>query len=306
VLALLLVGCGSQVAGTPGSSTSAPAAATCPDPVHLAPQGVEGAGSDPLPDDLRASAVIACSLENRPVPGDGVWSFVVEKKAAAGPRLDQLVTALRAKDEPTPVTLGCNAILILVRWFAVVDQDGTWVRPRVPITACGQPQDAVLKALDALSWTTVSATKATQVSTEADVARDAAATAAGCVTPFKDMLAIEAGYTAPKSSPGPWPDLGGTVTAVCRYSAAPDEDGTPLLTFESGYKATVAQAAALSAAWKQTGPVAGCGLQHTVVTVLFTANNGWHLVEDDGCHRVLDGDNGTWGQATPELLAALR
>lgn len=308
MLVLVLTGCGTQVAGAPGSSTpsSAPAVATtCPGAADLTPRGADDSAAGPLPTDLTATAAIECFTENRPVAGDGVWTFVVENKAEAGPQLDQLVAALRAKDEPRPTNVACTAILIVVRWFALVDQNGAWVRPRVPITSCGQPQDAVLKALDALTWTTVSATKTTQVSTEAQAKKDAEAAAAGCTTPFKDMLAIEAGDSAPRSSPGPWPSLGGTLATVCRYSAAPDKDGTPLLNFESGGRASAAQAAAVSAAWMATGPVADCSLKHTVVTVLFTATNGWYLVENDGCHRVLDGDNGTWGQATPELLAAL-
>ena len=299
---ILLSGCGTQ-AGTTASGSPSTVASTCPSATELVPQGVSGNGTVPLADAVSLSAAIECVVEDRPVAGDGVWSFVVEKRATAG--LDRLATALRAKDEPTPTDQVCALMLVVVPWFAVVDSHGAWLRPRVPTTSCGDPQPAVTSALDALAWTTVSATKATQVSTQAQAQKDADAAAAGCATPFKDMIAIEEADKAPTSGTDRWPRIDATGATVCRYTAGVDEDGMPALAFASGHRATATEAAAIADGLSATGPVAVCHVKHTAVAVLTTPGGAWYLVEDDGCHRVLDGNRGAWGQATRGLLAAV-
>jgi len=303
---LLVTGCGSQVGPASSSSPSAgpTVAGRCPSAAELMPQGVAGNGTVPLADDVSVTAAVECVVEQRPVAGDGVWSFVVEKRATA--RLDHLATALREKDEPTPADQACALVLVVVPWFAVVDARGTWVRPHVPATSCGDPQPAVMSALDALVWTTVSATRTTQLTTEAQAKRDAAAAAAGCATPFKDMIAIEEADKAPTSRSDRWPPIDAAGSTVCRYTAGVDTEGMPSLTFASGHRATGARATAIAAALSATGPVQPCTARHRAVTVLTTSGGAWYLVEDDGCHRLLDGDHSVWGQATPDLLTALR
>jgi hypothetical protein len=79
----------------------------------------------------------------------------------------------------------------------------------------------------------------------------------------------------------------------------------PLLTFVSGEKLTAAQSASVVTALATSGPARPCATVHTEVVGLFTEQNGWVLVETDGCRRVEAGDTGGWRQATPDLLALL-
>ena len=299
--ALLLAGCGSR-GGPEPSGAATVAAHTCPKATDAMPQGLTSFGPERLSDATRVTAVVECIVENRIVPGDGEWSYVVEKRASTD--LDALATALRADDEPVPWSQGCSAVLVLLVWFAVETDDGTWLRPRIPETSCGEPQAAVSAALDAMTWTTVSATKSQQVRSQKAVETASRAGAAGCPDAFKDMLVIEAADRTPRSGPITLGSPTGAVS-VCHYAAGKDSDGSPMLTFASGRRVSTATAAALAAAAGASRPVATCSRPHTRVTGVQAATGAWLLVEADGCHRVLDGDTNGWGQATPALLAAL-
>jgi hypothetical protein len=299
--ALLLGGCGSRALPEPTGAATV-AARACPAVTEAQPQSLTSSGPERLGSDTRLAAVVECLVENRPVPGDGIWSYVVEKRATA--HLDALAAALRADDEPVPWNQACTADLQLVVWFAVVTDDGTWLRPRIPMTSCGQPQPAISAALGALTWTTVTARKGQQVQTQAVVEAEASAGAAGCATAFKDLVAIESADRSP--TPGPL-TLGSPTGAVsvCRYRAATDADGTPMLSFVSGRRVSATTAARLAAAVAASGPVGACTEPHSRITVVQAETSGSVLVEDDGCHRVLDADTGGWGRASPALLAAL-
>ena len=309
--ALLLSACGSVVpsgnpagSGIPGGSDTPSAStqsrcsvATAADP------GRSATSAAPLAASAAPVAVIECTTETRPVAGDGTWSYVVEKRAAAG--FEPLVAALRAPDEPDVPGTGCSLMLILLPWFALEMPDGTWVRPRIPTTACHDPQWQVLQALRKLSFTTVSATRTTQVETQAEVERDARAAHAGCDVMVKDMLAVEDSFGAPK--PGRM-SLGGSPGAVrvCHYRAGTDRDGSDVLTFLRGAgRVDPAAAAGLGAALASSRPLRPCTRRHTVVDSLQSSTGGWFLVELDGCHRVLDVERSAFAQATPQLLAAL-
>jgi hypothetical protein len=163
-----------------------------------------------------------------------------------------------------------------------------------------------MEALHSLTWTTVDATKASQVSTQAQALRDAAAASAGCPTPFKDLIAIEEADNATTKGADAWPGIDARGATVCRNTASIDNDGMPILDFAARHRATANQATLIAAALAATAPVQACHTQHTAVTVLTTSGGAWYLVEDDGCHRVLDGNRSAWGQATPALLDALR
>jgi hypothetical protein len=93
---------------------------------------------------------------------------------------------------------------------------------------------------------------------------------------------------------------------VCRFGAGKDTDGLPVLTFVSGERLSAASSATVVTALAASGPAKPCTVPHADVAGLFTEQNGWALVELDGCHRVEGGDSGGWRQATPELLALLR
>ena len=75
--------------------------------------------------------------------------------------------------------------------------------------------------------------------------------------------------------------------------------------FRSGEKLAPAASAKVISTLEASGPEQPCTVAHTRVVGIFSAQNGWALVEGDGCHRVHGGD-GAWRQASAELLALLR
>jgi hypothetical protein len=307
VLFALITGCASPQSGavllspTVGSG-SVPAA--CPSAEQLGSSGGAGIVAAPLPGDLAVTEVVECSVEDRPVAGDGVWSFNVEKRSIVG--IERLLATLRTKDEPAPANLTCALVGITLPWFALVDTRGNWVRPHLPLTMCGAPQPAMMSALAAVSWSTVRATKDKQVTTQAQATAEAQAAAVGCATPFKDMISIDASFRVPTSSPSGLLGSPQTGFTVCHYAASKDPGGMPLLTFISGRRVSGTAAATLANALMAAGPVQPCQLAHTTVIGIFTSASDWLLIEDDGCHRVLDGGNNSWSQATPALLATLK
>jgi hypothetical protein len=300
---LLLAGCGSRGVPEPSGAATVSARA-CPAAADAMPQGLTSWGPERLGADVRVSAVVECVVENRVVAGDGQWAFVIEKRATAD--LGPLLIALLAEDEPIPWSQGCAANMELLPWFAVVTDDGTWLRPRIPVTSCGQPEPAVFAALQELRWTTVSTTRSQQLRSQKALKTEARAAAAGCPNGFKDMLAVEAADRTPATGPITLGSPTGAVS-VCHFVAGRDSDGSPAqtLSFTSGRHVPAATAARLAAAAAASGPVAACTKPHTRVAEVQAATGGWLLVELDGCHRVLDGDTHGWGQATPALLAAI-
>ncbi len=96
-----------------------------------------------------------------------------------------------------------------------------------------------------------------------------------------------------------------SAVTLCRYAAEKDADGSPLLHFRSGEKLGRAASAALVSALEASGPEKPCTVEHTTVVGLFTEQNGWALIETDGCHRVHGADARSWRQASPGLLARL-
>jgi len=302
----LLTACGTQTAerpvASPQPSVSGPVCATAP----VSPSGDIYSSADGvrLPEDFTAVAVVECVVEARPVAGDGSWDFLVEKRATSG--VEAFAAALRRPDEP-PTDGVCPAIGYLVPWFVLVDASHRTVHARIPATACGQPQGDAMTTLKALSFVEVSATRRDQVQTEAQVKVGAAAAAVGCSTPFKDMIAItDADKGSMTSASDPILGTSPGLVTLCRFSAGQDTDGMPMLTFVSGEKLTAAQSASVVTALAASGPAQPCRAAHTEVVGLFTEQNGWALVELDGCRRVTSGDTGGSRQATPDLLAQLR
>ena len=117
----------------------------------------------PVPEGFVATSVVECVVERRPVAGDGVWNFLVEKRATAN--IDAFVTAIRRPDEPTPTPVGCNAVGYGMPWFALVDASGQVAHTGIPADSCGQPQTEGRAALGALQFVDVSATRRDQVQT---------------------------------------------------------------------------------------------------------------------------------------------
>ena len=304
-LVLGVSGCGSVPApATTTTSTTVTPATTSPCPTtadatsFFPAQDARGT----LPDDFVPTEVIECVVASKSFAGEGVWSVLQERRARTG--IEALVAAMRLPSQPTPAQQACDAMLVVVPWFGFFDARGHWLRVDVPRDSCGKPLGAVRTALDALTFTTIRETRLHQDLTPEQARLESEATALGCTTQFKDMIAIvDADPGAPRTVPGSV--LGGArPTALCRFSAAADAQGMPMLTFVSGERPSAGQGAALAAALEAGGPVRPCTARHTSVVGLFTAGNDWVLVEVDGCHRVYGG-SAHWRQAAPALLAAL-
>jgi hypothetical protein len=68
--------------------------------------------------------------------------------------LGRLMTALRAPSAPPDSNVACLDQATYVPWFVLVGRNGRVIRPKVPVTVCGDPSPAVLASLNALRWTT--------------------------------------------------------------------------------------------------------------------------------------------------------
>jgi hypothetical protein len=74
----------------------------------------------------------------------------------ADQNLGPLAEALRATSgSPRPGKM-CPQFVIIPPQIVLAAADGTMIRPRLPVTDCGQLQHGVISALDALRWRTVS------------------------------------------------------------------------------------------------------------------------------------------------------
>jgi len=317
---LVLSGCGTQVASgtasiavstpsvvTPSVSSSQTEAAATECPTDAGLQVFSGAQNQIPPllaADVTVVAAIECSIDSRPIPGDGLWSFKIEKRVNAGPAVDRLVAALRSGDEPSTGQV-CIGVGVALPWIALLDDHGVPVRPRMPVDACGGPKGVVLDALAAMPWIKVNETKDVQVETQAQVDRDAAATSVNCSTDWKDMISIGEAAEPPSSGSGQWSNIAADGASLCHYSASGDSGGMPMLSFLSGTKLSGDAATKISAQLAATTQVQPCQLKHTSVALLFVPSGNDYLIEEDGCHRIVDGNNSAWGQASPDLIAAI-
>jgi hypothetical protein len=88
------------------------------------------------------------------VPGKGRWLTAILEKADQN--LGPLTEALRATSgTPRPGKM-CPQFVILPPQIVLAATDGMMIRPRLPVTDCGQLQHGVISALDALRWQIVS------------------------------------------------------------------------------------------------------------------------------------------------------
>ncbi len=265
-VAFLAVGCGSviaPVATSPPATPASTAASRCPTPTDLGAFPPDQAAEGSLPPDFVPTSVIQCDVVSKPFAGEGVWSVLQEREAGWG--IDALVAAMRLPSQPTPAVWGCDDVLVVVPWFGFLDASGRLLRVDVPRDACGKPLPAVLNAFRALAFTTIHETRLHQEQTPEQAALEARATALGCVSQFKDMIAITEGDPGqPSTVQRPVLGAGQVPTVICRYAAAADAQGMPLLTFVSGHRPSVAQASQVAATLRKTGAVRPCSTRHTL------------------------------------------
>lgn len=177
LVTLAAVACGtvSAPAGGAAPATSRPASAAPaptapasgapsrapvpPEPVPIVPgktacTGWPSAPSGSLPTSFVPVSVLRCVTGYTTVPGKGRWLTAILEKADQN--LGPLAEALRAASgDPRPGEM-CPQFVIIPPQIVLTAADGTMIRPRLPVTDCGQLQHGVISALDALRWQTVS------------------------------------------------------------------------------------------------------------------------------------------------------
>lgn len=287
-LVVLLSGCGdgpvSVPSGTPEVHPSWPG---CPSEA--------GPGNAELPrldDGFTPVAVVVCGLGSLELRAGG--SVVSERRSES---VAALVTALRLPDQP-PAKGPCPAIGLQTPWLALLDAQGRWVRPGVPLSSCGQPRPEVLAAVRDLPLTTVTAPKVTGTAS-------AAAAAAGCRENWAEMVSVQAGFGGSAAPPSGYAPTPSTPMRLCVYDVPPAEQGTgkPTGTFVRGGPMAPRRWAAVRDELPQGVAARPCGEHAGKFALLFAGEREPIYVELDGCRRVLVGS--ALLQGTPELTAAI-
>ena len=149
-------GSGSRLHGSPVSVP--PLRAPVPGPVPAAKTQCTGwpasAPSGRLPRSFVPGSVLRCVTATVAVPGKGTWLAATLEKADSG--LEPLAGALSAASGHMEPGHMCPQFMVAPPQIVMVSRDGTMVRPRFPVTGCGQIQPQVLAALNALRWQTAS------------------------------------------------------------------------------------------------------------------------------------------------------
>jgi hypothetical protein len=139
-----------------------------------------------------------------------------------------LVTRLRLPDEKRTGGF-CTADLVLAPWLVLLDAQGRWIRPGVPVDGCGRPRREFRAAVEQLRTDRVSSRVLWEIESDR-------AAAAGCSQVWADMV-----WAAGRSGSGE-NGVPGTLAAdyaevrVCVYRVPARERGTgkPAGQFESG------------------------------------------------------------------------
>lgn len=270
-------GCAGSPAGAPpaGPAWESCAAADRQEPVAL-------------PRDFRpVSAVFCLTVQQRRPPG-GTDTVATETRAGD---VAALAAALRLPSEK-PTSGACTMELITVPWFALLDADGRWVRPEVPVDSCRKPRIEVRTALDHLHTVTVSS-------------RAIASDPAACGQTWTDLVWVTGRTTGGRYDvPGNLAPASVPVTR-CVFRVPPAERGgdQPTGQFESGGKLPAGTWITVRRELAASAPASPCRTPATRFAVL-QPPTGLIYVEADGCRRTLINDVAL-RQATPELIALL-
>ncbi|HYN97582.1 MAG TPA: hypothetical protein VES42_27405 [Pilimelia sp.] len=243
--------------------------------------GADGAALPRLDDSLRPVAAVVCHRVAQRRPGGG--EDLVAREDRAGD-VAALVAALRLPDEPRTAD-ACALDLPRVAWFALLDEDGRWVRPGLPADACGKVRIEVRDAVAALDLRPVRSTAVGEI-------ESSAAAAAGCSMQWADMVWVEtrepgagrAGRLGTALSPA-----GQLRWCVYRVPAAERGSGKPAGEFERGGVLAPPRRAAIERALAAAPPARLCTSQASRFGLLrpVDGTSGEVYVELDGCRRVM-------------------
>jgi hypothetical protein len=239
----------------------------------------EAAALPRLDRDFIPVAVVICGLEAQRRPDGGQDLVATERRTE---EVSALVTALRLADEPRPDgPVACTDEMPLAPWLALVDADGVWTRPGIPLDRCGKLRAEVREALGALPLVTV----ATRTIAELESAE---AAAAGCAQHWKDMIAVHE-RLIPTPRPSALPELFpvGEQIRLCVYEVSKSEPGTG--NFVHGTVLPADRRTAIERALRAAGPAESCSGPASRFALLWSTAGGdpETYVELDGCHRIM-------------------
>jgi hypothetical protein len=251
-----------------------------------------------LPPTFTPVRAFICVDDQRILPRLGRWNVLVGRQLVG--RLSELTAALRRPDEQPPGGPGfaCPAILIIAPTIVVYSASGKAFRPRIPLNACGQPQEAVELAIAHLHKKTVQVLPRKRIESPAQVAVDQKAAKFGCSAEWSDLFTDG----VPRLLNPGHPLTGYPATlSVCRYS--PGSKGER---FVAGRRLTKAETVALLAALSLPATSRGCARPHQGELVI-QSRLGWAEAEIGGCSRVVRQDVGeeSVGRADAAALARL-
>ncbi|GIM67708.1 hypothetical protein Aau02nite_28500 [Amorphoplanes auranticolor] len=261
--------------------------------------GGDLAGLPSLDDSFQPVAVVVCTLPTLRPPSGGAKVAATESRADD---VTALVAALRLPDEPMSGD-ACSLELYLPPFFALLDEQGRWVRPGLPHDGCGKVRSEVREALGGLRLTPVSPGPAPETGSSQ-------AAAAGCTRQWADMVWVTAQWgTSGEPAVVPEGFDGPVRVRLCAYRVPADQQrsGKPAGEFASGRELSDEQWTAARKEVEAAAPAPACSDPASEFVVLHLGS-GQIYVERDGCRRLLaqtaDGLD-TIRQASPELLAQL-
>ncbi|WP_089019374.1 hypothetical protein [Micromonospora coriariae] len=237
-----------------------------------------------LGDGFHPVSAVVCAREERDQPDGGRDRVEVESRVDD---IGAIVGALRLPDEPRSGE-GCGDGSRNPPWLVLLDRDGRWLRPGVPVNDCGLPRVEVLDAGEALRLTVVRTRVVEQIIS-------GAAAKAGCQQRWRDEFRPspqerEDGQYLPSPPVGlPAPELA-TLTVVCRYRMSDTRQGDPTIAeFERGSKVPSDRVAELNGRLVWSTPAKPCTAHATrFVSLSAVVNRGDYVyIEVDGCMRML-------------------
>ncbi|MEV0900043.1 hypothetical protein [Actinoplanes sp. NPDC049802] len=262
----------------------------------LGVDGAQEALNMPLLDDsFQPVSAVVCATGPKQRPSGGSDLVEVESRADD---LSRLLPTLRLPDAQSTAE-ACTADLPAVPWLVLLDAEGRWVRPGVPIDECGKPRHEFRDAFSQMKMTEVAGEVVRELESDAAVS-------AGCSQTYGDMTWTYGSFDNVRevnveSLPA------ATEVRRCVYFVPEKERGNDKAAgdFRSGGLMDDGAWAAIRAELVASTTAPACTTPASVFAVLHLTSGGSVSVERDGCKRALvepiDG-GGTLRVAGPELL----
>ncbi len=242
-------------------------------------RGQQPSGQGGVPSGFTPDRVVLCEREVRTTAAGEVGVELERSATDVGPLLIYLARpSERSSNGP------CTADGWLAPWLFLLDADGRYVAPEIPVDGCGKPF-GWYDDRDHLAWQRPAYTD--RVVREVPVGENAQARVTGCPTTYDDVLDASAAST--RRRPGGFTEdpFGGRPLRYCTYDVADGSD--PRSVFVGGYDLVEDERAQLVAALLSAPEAtAACSARPTDLTVVGSKEGGPSLlVETDGCRRVL-------------------